>query len=150
MLFGAPALLTMPMPDSSGVNVMTRVIPRHESLFIAARYTSGLLLVLGLAVLSLSFVQRPRAEGGKAGLAAVQVTFGVLIAAAAVFISTWGYPIVFSAPVPEGSNLIKSVNILPAPPMTMVIFLTAVTVLLGAGVLGVGIAQLVGARRASI
>jgi hypothetical protein len=150
MIFGAPSLLTMPVPDEGGANVMTTVVPQHEALFTAARYVSGLLLALGLAVLSLSFLQRPLAEGHRTGLAAVQMIFGVLIAAAAVFVSRWGYPLVFIIPMPESSNITGRVNILPAPQMTGVIFLTGISTLLGAGVLGVGIAQLVKSRREKI
>ncbi len=146
MLFGAPDLLSMPVPDENGAMVTTQVYPKHENLFTAARYISGPLLMAGLAALCVSFFQR-FTTGRKFGLAAAQITFGVVIIASGIVISGWGYPTQFIIPTAEGSNVLKSVNVMPGPPMTVVISLTVLSILLGIGILGVGIAQTVEARR---
>jgi hypothetical protein len=145
MIFGAQSLLTMPVPDESDVMRNTNVFPEHETLFAAARYASGLLFGLGLVVLLTGAFQK-RGESGKK-LAVTQITAGVLITAVPIFITRWGYPLVFIVPMPAGSNLLKSVNINPGPLMVFAMLLTTLTFLLGLAVLGVGIAQFVKARR---
>lgn len=145
MIFGAQSLLTMPVPDESDVMVNTDVIPEHETLFTAARYASGLVFGLGLVVLLTGAFQN-RGESGKK-LAITQIITGVLITAVPVFITRWGYPLVFVVPTPAGSNLLKSVNINPGPPMVFAMFLTMLATLLGLAVLGVGIAQFIKTRK---
>jgi hypothetical protein len=145
MIFGAQSLLTMPVPDESDVMRNTNVFPEHETLFAATRYASGLLFGLGLVVLLTGAFQK-RGESGKK-LAITQIIAGVLITAVPIFITRWGYPLVFIVPMPAGSNLLKSVNISPGPPMVFAMFLTMLATLLGLAVLGVGIAKFIKARR---
>ncbi len=145
MIFGAQTLLTMPVPDENDVMRNVNVIPEHEVLFTTARYASGLVFGLGLVVLLTGAFQN-RVESEKK-LAIMQIIAGVLITAVSIFITRWGYPLVFIVPMPEGSNLLRSVNINPGPTMVFAIFLTVLTFLLGLAVLGVGIAQFIKARK---
>jgi hypothetical protein len=149
MMFGAPSQLNLPVPaEGNGPVVRDNVVPNHQALFTAARYLSGLLLGLGLAVLAFGIIQR---QGGRrTGLAVVQTAFGFSIAGTAVFVTTWGYPTQFTIPGPEGGDVLGTLNVLPGPPETTVALLTFAATLLGIAVLGVGIAQFIGAGRESI
>ena len=145
MIFGAQSLLNMPVPDESGIMRDTEVFPKYEALFTAARYASGLLLGLGLVVI-LTGASRKTVENAKK-LAIRQIVAGALITAASIFINIWGCPTVFIVPMPAGNNLSRFVSIYPGLPMTGAMYLTILTILLGMAVLGVGIAQLVKARK---
>jgi hypothetical protein len=147
MIFEVPSLLTMPVPDDAGVMINTNVLPEHEILFTTARYASVLLLCLGLTVLVTGTIQRVKAAERQKILAITQLVAGVLVAAASIFVSRWGYPSVFTVPMPEGSNLLQFVEINPGPPMVYASFLTALTFLLGLAVLGGSIAQLIKSRK---
>ena len=147
MIFGAQFLLNMPVPDESNVMKNTDVLPKHEVQFTAARYASGLLFGLGLAVLLTTSFQNRTGSGKKMALS--QVIAGVLIAAVSVFISRWGFPVEFIIPMPESSNLTRHININPGYPMILATLLTLLSTLLGLAVLGTGIAQYIRARRLS-
>jgi len=144
MIFGVASLLNMTVLDASGVMINVAVLPKHEVLFTVARYAFGLLLGLGLVVL-LTGAFWKRAENRKK-LAITQIIAGALIVAVSVFILRWGYTLEFIVPI-GGGHLLQSVSINPALDMAHAVWLTVLTGLLGVAVIGVGIAQLVKARK---
>jgi hypothetical protein len=75
-------------------------------------------------------------------LAIAQITLGVLITAAAIFISVWGYPNPYHITLPDGMEM----HIFGAP-ATRLVIISVATILLGLAVLGCGTAQLIKARR---
>lgn len=62
MIFGIPSLLTMPVPDESGIMSYTDIVPKNELLFTTARYASGLLLGLSLTALVVGTAQFVKAR----------------------------------------------------------------------------------------
>ena len=147
MIFGIPSLLTMPVPDESGIMSYTDIVPKNELLFTTARYASGLLLGLSLTALVVGTAQFVKAGERKQKLAVVQMVSGALIAATSILIMGWGYPTEFIIPVPEGIDISRGVAINLGPPMTYAVLLTYLTLVLGLVVLVLGIAQFMKARR---
>jgi hypothetical protein len=147
MIFGVPSLLNMPVPDESGVMSYTDAIPEHEALFTAARSVAGLVFVLGLVVLTIGIVQTIATGERNRKYTNTQIIGGILIAAASFFAATWGFPTSFTLPTPEGSDMLRHVYINPGPEILRVRGLTFLTFSLGLTVLGVGVAQLVKARK---
>ena len=146
MIFGIPSLLTMPVPDESGIMSYTDIVPKNELLFTTARYASGLLLGLSLTALVVGTAQFVKA-GERKQKPGVQMVSGALIAATSILIMGWGYPTEFIIPVPEGIDISRGVAINPGPPMTYAALLTYLTLVLGLVVLVLGIAQFMKTRK---
>ncbi|MBN1189143.1 MAG: hypothetical protein JXA46_05260 [Dehalococcoidales bacterium] len=140
MIFGVQSLLTIPVPDESSFMSRMNVLPRHETLFTLARYASGLVFGLGLAVLLTGAFQNSTESGRK--LAISQIIAGVLIPAVSYFIIIWGYPTEFRTAGTAGSNLIKHVFINPGPVIMRAEMITLAIFSMGLAVLGIGLAQL--------
>lgn len=134
MLFGVASLLTMTLLNESGVMV-ANVTPEHEILFTIARYAFVLLVGLGLVVVFTGAFWK-RAENKKK-LAITQIIVRALIVIVSVFMLICGYALEFIVPIEGG----------PVLEMAYTRNVTLLTAILGLAVLGVGIAQLVVARR---
>jgi hypothetical protein len=137
MIFGVVSLLNETVVDGSGA-VVTNASPDNETLFVIARYVSGLLFGLGLVVLITgAFWKKIKS---KKNPAIIQVIAGTLIAAISVFILLWGYAFDFIVAIEGGIILVQA----------RTVWINILTALLGLAVLGTGIAQFVKARKKQI
>jgi len=134
MVFGVAPMLTDKVLNENGVMVIN-VTPENEALFTVARYISVLLLGLGLVVVFTSACCKKAENTQK--LAMTQTVVGVLIMAVSVFLLRWGYALDFIVGIEGG----------PVLDMGRARALTVLTGFLGLAITGVGIAQLVKARR---
>lgn len=147
MIHKAPSQLRQPLPDSGGDVTYVDVIPEHEALFNVSRYGSYLLPVLGVFVLIIGTVQAVKSEARTRRLAAAGIIAGLLIAALAFIITTWGYPTTFHMVMPEGSDTAVTIFGNPGRTLVGVQLISGAMFLLGLVVLGVGITQLVKSRK---
>ena len=79
-------------------------------------------------------------------LAIAQIVLGLLITIFSFISTRWGFPTEFALP-PDESGLIHSVLVNPGPVQVLAQISALVALVLGLVVLGVGIAQLVKARK---
>ncbi len=133
------------LPSVAGPERSVEAYPKYQTTYNIARYASGALLVLGIAVVIISVRQAAKTKH-PAVLASVQLSAGLLVAVAAAFITARGYPLEFVTPLQE-DNLVGMVNINPGPGMAVIMLLTTLTVLFGLAVSGIGIAQLVKSKK---
>ena len=142
MIHKAPSELRQPNPDTSSTPRYLDVIPENYELFNIARYGSYLLPVAGMFLLVTGAVQNVTPEARKRSLTIANIIAGLLIAATAFIITSWGYPTTFHTVMPQGSNLTGLIFTNPGRSLIAVQSVSAVMVLLGLAALGVNIAQL--------
>jgi hypothetical protein len=88
MVSGVQELLDEKVPDENGIMIQDYT-PKNETLFTIARYTSVILLALGLAVaVTGAFWKR---IVNKKKLAVMQIVLSTLIVVLSIFILFWGY-----------------------------------------------------------
>jgi hypothetical protein len=134
MAFGVTSLLNDKVSVDSGIMV-ANYTPEHEVLFTTARYASGLLAVLGLAVIIIGALWKKTENKRK--LTTTQIIVGVLIIVISAFIFRWGYSFEYIFAIEGG----------PVLDLARARYLTLLTSLLGLAVVGVSIAQLVNTKK---
>ena len=122
------------------------VIQNNETLFDVATYGSLALPILGVLVLVIGAIQANKLNARTWQLIMVNITAGILITALAFIIFRYGkQTFTFTATI-AGTDTLISINDLLESSLSMLLT-TGVTLLLGLGVVGVGIAQLAKSRK---
>ena len=141
MIFEVPHLLKMLLPDDSGALEYVDVVASNGVLFTVVRFASALVLGLGMVVLVAGVAQLTRAGEKIRKLAVVQIVSGSLIAVISFLIVIWGYPTQFDVPMPEGSEIKRTIFINPGSERMRVELVAALASVLGLAVSGCDIAR---------
>jgi hypothetical protein len=145
MIHEAPSLYRQPIPDPAGEVTYVDVTPEDEMLFDISRYSSYALPPLGILALIISTVQAAKAEARSRLLVIINIVAGVLIAASAFFIITWGFPTQFHAALGGGNEITIFTN--PGRSLFGVEGASGALIPLGVAVFGCGIFQLISSRK---
>lgn len=146
MIYEAPSQLKQPVPNDIGEVTYVDVVPENEVLFNISRYGSYILPVLGIAVLLIGALQSSRNSARTTKLISTNIVAGLLVAGLAFIITRWGYPTEFHILMPESSDTLASIFTNPGRSFLGVQSATAVILVFGLAVVGVGIAQLIKSR----
>jgi len=95
-------LLDDMIQDESGTMINNTIV-ENKTLFDTARYASGLVLALGLAVVLTEVCWKNRETRKK--LAIIHIVIGAFIVAVAAFIIRWAYALEFIVPIEGGPML---------------------------------------------
>jgi hypothetical protein len=147
MIHKAPSELTQPEPGLTSTPKYIEVVPEHNVLFNVARYGSYLLPVIGIYLLVSGAIENVKTEARNRNWLITDIVAGLVVAALAFIITTWGYPTTFHEVMPENSELMRTIFTNPGRTMVAVQTISGVMILLGLSVLGVSIAQLVKSRK---
>jgi hypothetical protein len=148
MLFAADFQIEGPMAITDGAAGSMVFTPEHKTIANIARYSSILLVGLGITALAAN-IWRPGKGGGRGtGPIITQWITGIWIVIISVIITRWGYPLEFVPPVQEGGTIYSSILITPGMATVGAIYLTVLTGILGLAIFGVATAQLVKLRKA--
>jgi flagellar basal body-associated protein FliL len=145
MIHEAPHQFTQLVSNNTGGVTYINVVPEDERLFNVSRYGSYALPVLGVLVLIIGTIQSAKADARNRRLIIINIVAGFLIAALAFIITRWGYPTQFHTAPGGGSNIIIFAN--PGRSLLGLQSASGIMVAFGLAVLGVGIAQLIKARK---
>jgi hypothetical protein len=147
MIHEAPQQFSQPVPTDSGGITYVDVVPADEALFNVSRYGSYALPVLGVLVLVISAIQSVKATARTWKFSIINIIDGALVAALALIIARWGYPMEFHTAIGTGSDTIMWINVNPGRSLLGVQSTSGAIFALGLAVLGCGIAQLVKSRK---
>lgn len=145
MIHEAPSLYRQPIPDLAGNVTYISVIPEDEMFFNIARYSSLALPPLGMLVFIISTIQSVKTEMRSRSLVIINIVAGALIAAAAFFITRWGYPTQFHTAFGSGNNLVIFAN--PGRSLFGLQAASGALIPLGVAILGCSIFQLIPSRK---
>jgi hypothetical protein len=151
MIHEAPGLFTQPLINDSGKTSWVDVVPENGVQFSIARYSSYALPFFGIFLVIAASVYAARGKPVKSSLAFTHVIIGLLTAAIAYFIISYGYPTSFRAVQPNEHGLLMLFESMYGGWTAVIRELSsAILFISGLAAVGVGIAQLVKSKKTTI
>jgi hypothetical protein len=146
MIYHDEGTFRNPVTGADGELSWVKMAPEHVNLYRIARYGSFALPVLGILLVISGTIQAVKRSAQRFPVI-LQITAGVLVAALAVFIPTWGFPTTYYSVDPgSGDQLLKMFSS-SSREVIAAQYSAAALVLPGLAAVAVGIAQLVKLRK---
>jgi len=140
LLSQADFQLESPIIENGEITGYAFLSPLHGDLANLARYASFPLLLLGIALLVISFFRKP----------AAQITLGIVAAALAVFISLYGFPNEFVSGVPLDGETLKRITTYPGSIETSAQRVTVLVCVLALAIAGISLWQMIKSKKKPI